>query len=227
MRILVALDHSDRDRIALHECVRLARATNGCAMLVTVVPKPRSLMPGAIREAQAYLHAIRAGLEEQEGILAEERVLKGDPASEITRAAHELEVDLIILVTRGRRGWDKVVLGSVAEAVLTHCRAPIVLLNEATHQIRADEEIEKQSLYLANVIWNRQSKGLCSADEAMEELERIANAGLDRDVLMSTYNELAKEGSASDLLDIEFQLNTLRKFLPNEIATLPAPDEAA
>lgn len=228
MRILVGLDHSDRDRIALHECVRLTRATNGCAMLVTVVPKPRSLVPGAIREAEAYLHAVRAGLEEQEGIMTEEAVLRGDPASELTRAAHKFEVDLVVLVTRGRRGWDKMMLGSVAESVLTHCRAPIVLLNESTHQIRSDEEIQRQSVYVAGVIWNRRMRGLCSEDEALEEIERVAREGLDIDVLTATYAQLAKERSSSDLLDIEFQMNTLRKFMPNEIAGIkPSPEEAA
>ncbi len=227
MRILVALDHSDRDRIALHECVRLARATNGCAMLVTSVPKPRSLVPGAIREAEAYLHAVRVGLEEQAGIVAEECVLRGDPAAEITRAAHKFEVDLVILVTRGRRGWDKMMLGSVAEAVLTNCRAPIVLLNESTHQLRSDEEVERQSVYVAGVIWNRKLRGLCSEDDAIEELERVANAGLDRDVLLATYAQLSKEGASSDLLDIEFQVNTLRKFMPSEIAAIRSTEGAA
>jgi hypothetical protein len=207
--------------------MRLTRATNGCAMLVTCVPKPRSLVPGSIREAEAYLHAVRASLEEQEGVMFEECVLKGDPASEITRAAHKFEVDLVILVTRGRRGWDKMMLGSVAESVLTHCRAPIVLLNEATHQIRSDEEVQRQSVYLAGVIWNRKLRGLCSEEEALEELERIANAGLDRDLLVSTYQQLASAGSSSDLLDIEFQMNTLRKFMPGEVAGLTSPEEAA
>jgi hypothetical protein len=189
-------------------------------MLITVVPKPRSLVPGAIREAEAYLHAVRTGLEEQAGIAAEECVLRGDPASEITRAAHKFEVDLVILVTRGRRGWDKMMLGSVAESVLTNCRAPIVLLNEATHQIQDDEEVQRQSVYVAGVIWNRRLRGLCSEEEAQEELERVANAGLDRDLLAVTYAQLAKQGSSSDLLDIEFQMNTLRKFMPGEIAAI-------
>jgi hypothetical protein len=95
------------------------------------------------------------------------------------------------------------------------------------HPLRADDDVQRQSVYVAGVIWNRRLRGLCSEEDAAEELERVANAGLDRDVLVETYAQLAKEGSSSDLLDIEFQVNTLRKFMPDEIAGIHSTEEAA
>jgi nucleotide-binding universal stress UspA family protein len=223
MRILVALDNSDRDRIALHECARLVKATNGAAMLVSVVPSPRNILPGSIREAEAYLNAVQRGMEEQHNIVAEGIVLKGDPAAEITRIAHKLATDLVILVTRGKRGF---MLSSVAEAVLANCRASLVLINESNHLREQEDDSEKQSAYVASIIWNRKTKGLCSETEALDVLERFANEGLDRDTLLATYNALAKKGSAADLLDFEFQLRTLRRYLPDEVASLDRPQAA-
>ena len=226
MRILVALDNSDRDRIALQECARLVKATNGAAMLVSVVPRPRCMLPGPIREAEGYLHAVQASMQEQQGLSAEGIVLKGDPATEITRIAHKLEADVVIMVTRGRHGF---MLSSTAESVLANCRAPLLLLNQAANMLRSEDEIERQSAYVASVIWNRKAKGLCSEQDALELMERLAARGLDNDVMLTTFQTLAKKGSAADLLDIEFQLRTLRKYLPDEIESFdhPADIEAA
>jgi nucleotide-binding universal stress UspA family protein len=214
VRILVALDHSDRDRLALLECVRLVKATNGAAMLVSVVPSPRCLLPGPVREAQAYLHVVQAGMFEQQGISAEAIVLKGDPADEITRIAHQLEADIIILVTRGRHGF---MLSSTTEAVLANSRAPILLVNEATCVLKHDDEIGKQSTYVATVLWHRKMRGMCSEQDAIEAIERLATEGLNRDVMFATFRELAKKDADVDILDFDFQLRTLRKYLPDEV----------
>jgi nucleotide-binding universal stress UspA family protein len=224
MRILVALDNSDRDRLALRECARLVRATNGAAMLVSVVPRPRCMLPGPIREAEGYLNAVQASLQEQQGITAEGIVLKGDPAAEITRIAHKLEADIVIMVTRGRRG---LLLSSTAESVLANCKAPVLLLNQATNILRTEDQIERQSAYVASVIWNRTIKGLCSEQDALELMDQLAARGLDSEVMLTAFQTLAKKGSAADLLDIEFQLRTLRAYLPDEIQALEQPADTA
>jgi nucleotide-binding universal stress UspA family protein len=217
VRILVALDHSDRDSIALRECARIVKATNGAAMLVSVVPRPRCLMPGPMREAGAYLHAVQAGMQEQHGIQPEGVVLKGDPASEIVRTAHQFEVDMVILVTRGRRGF---MLSSTAEAVLAASRAPVLLVNEATCASLRDDEADKQAAYMASVVWARTVRGVCLPEDALEEIERLARQGLNREVMTATFQSLQKKSADVDLLDLGFQVRTLRRFLPDELDAL-------
>ncbi len=185
-------------------------------MLVSVVPRPKCMLPGPMREAEAYLDAVRAGLEEQ-GLAAEGMVLKGDAATEVTRIAHKLEADLVVLVTRGRHGF---MLSSVAESVLANCRVPLVLLNETNHLLEREDDTEKQSAYVASIVWNRKVRGMCSEPDAYTQIEQLAREGLDRDVMLATYAALSKKGSAADLLDFEFQVRTLRKFLPDEIEAL-------
>jgi nucleotide-binding universal stress UspA family protein len=51
----------------------------------------------------------------------------GDPAEEIVNAAKSERADLIAMSTHGRTGLERLVLGSVAEAVLRRSRVPVLL----------------------------------------------------------------------------------------------------
>jgi nucleotide-binding universal stress UspA family protein len=62
-----------------------------------------------------------------EGIAAEIRIVRGDVAEEILRAAEPGEFDLLAMSTHGRSGPGRWLLGSVAEKVLGQCRIPILL----------------------------------------------------------------------------------------------------
>ena len=54
------------------------------------------------------------------------RVEVGAPASEIVAAAESLGADLVVLGTHGTRGFEHLMLGSVAERVLRMCPAPVL-----------------------------------------------------------------------------------------------------
>ena len=47
---------------------------------------------------------------------------------EIIEFADKEKVDLIILGTRGRTGFKKLLLGSVAEGVVTHSSCPVMVV---------------------------------------------------------------------------------------------------
>ena len=50
----------------------------------------------------------------------------GDVVEEITRAAQEADVDLIVMATRGRDGILDAMRGSVTERVLRDARSPVL-----------------------------------------------------------------------------------------------------
>ncbi len=50
----------------------------------------------------------------------------GDPAREILRVAAENECDLIVMGTHGRTGLERVLMGSVAEAVSRKAPCPVL-----------------------------------------------------------------------------------------------------
>lgn len=57
-------------------------------------------------------------------------VRKGDPASEITAYARENDADVVALGTRGRHGENRLLLGSVAEAVVRTCPVPVLTVRQ-------------------------------------------------------------------------------------------------
>lgn len=224
MKILAPVDQSRRDSIVLPYCVRLARALEATVYLLHVVPLARSLVPKAMREAEAYTQAVTSGLREQ-AVQAEGLVRRGGPSAAIVQVATELPADLIIMVTRGRSGLGRLIVGSVADAVLANCPKPVLLLSEAGNGTRVNEKVYMQSTYVATVIWQRRVKNLCTEEEAQAELERLAALGLDREVLFTTYESHRERGYTSFWMDIDFQLETLRQFFPEAIGSEPTLEE--
>jgi nucleotide-binding universal stress UspA family protein len=57
-----------------------------------------------------------------------EFVQSGKPSAEIVKAAAEWPADLIVIGSHGRRGIERALLGSVAEAVLRHAPCPVLVV---------------------------------------------------------------------------------------------------
>ncbi len=60
----------------------------------------------------------------------EHRLVSGDPAGAITRLAESEGVDMIVLGTHGRTGISRLVMGSVAEAVVRHSPCPVLTFRQ-------------------------------------------------------------------------------------------------
>jgi nucleotide-binding universal stress UspA family protein len=72
-----------------------------------------------LREHQKMLEA--------RGISTQIRIVSGAPAAEILRQAQIGEFDLIAMATHGRKGMDRVLMGSVAEEVVRSSPLPTLL----------------------------------------------------------------------------------------------------
>ena len=60
----------------------------------------------------------------------EHRLVIGDPASEIVAVAKEMGADLIVMGTHGRTGLKRLLMGSVAEAVVRKSLCPVITYRE-------------------------------------------------------------------------------------------------
>ncbi len=83
------------------------------------------------RDAVAYLSAVQRHLEAL-GLSVESEYPVGPASDVILRRARELGVDLIALTTHGRTGVDRMLLGSVAEAVVRRAPCPVLLVRVQT-----------------------------------------------------------------------------------------------
>jgi nucleotide-binding universal stress UspA family protein len=63
-------------------------------------------------------------------VRCEHRMLVGDPATEIVKAADDENVAMIVLGTHGRTGLNRFLMGSVAEQVVRKAKCPVVTLKQ-------------------------------------------------------------------------------------------------
>ncbi len=77
------------------------------------------------KAAQNYLNTTKQHLGDESIQLV---VKDGDFGEVILETATELNVDIIVMGTHGRRGLDKILMGSVAEKVLRHSSIPLFII---------------------------------------------------------------------------------------------------
>jgi nucleotide-binding universal stress UspA family protein len=144
-RILVAIDGSETSKLALDHALQLAKEQHArlrIAHVVEAVGKSIPLMGGYPFDAAALQQTLRddgkellaataANLRGQ--IDAETALLEAQDTTERTaavlaREAQRWEADLIAVGTHGRRGFDRMFLGSVAESLIRVAPAPVLLV---------------------------------------------------------------------------------------------------
>ncbi|GGL39202.1 universal stress protein UspA [Halarchaeum grantii] len=62
----------------------------------------------------------------EEGIDVVTAVVNGTPAHEIVTYANEHDIDLVVMATHGRRGVERVLLGSTTERVVRRANVPVL-----------------------------------------------------------------------------------------------------
>lgn len=67
------------------------------------------------------------------GCRSEIVVQKGFVQEAILKLAEDQSVDLIVMGTHGRRGWDRLMMGSVTESVLRKARCPVLAVRKPAH----------------------------------------------------------------------------------------------
>jgi nucleotide-binding universal stress UspA family protein len=130
--ILHPTDFSIRSRSAFDLACALARDYG--ARLVVLHIKPPQLAGGEVHalittpaEVAEELRGELDSFQPQDASTKIERVLKeGDAATEILRMAKEISSDLIVMGTHGRTGLDRLLMGSVAEAVSRQAHCPVL-----------------------------------------------------------------------------------------------------
>ena len=137
--VLVAYDGSPEAELALAHAVAIAQASRARLALVTVVPPPPLLswqapggMKGVHESEQAELDVrLRAAADRvPDDLSLTTRLLDGDPAREILRAAREGDHDVIVMGSRGRGRVTTALLGSVSNHVMHDAEVPVIVVHK-------------------------------------------------------------------------------------------------
>ncbi len=134
--ILVPLDHSDKDAVAIAHAAALARVHGSTLHLIHVEEGVTSQFFGAqsstaeIHHGEQYFRSIVDALS-KDGIAAELTVAHcNSPRREIVRIAKEIRPDLVIMGAHGHRGLKDLIFGNTINAVRHEISAPVLVVSD-------------------------------------------------------------------------------------------------
>jgi nucleotide-binding universal stress UspA family protein len=141
--ILVPVDGSDTAQTAVGKAISLAQAYSSQVTVIYVIdPYPftgvgtdfaygqAEYLSAATAEAHVAVKSAkeaftRAGVTVDTSVIESHSIWRG-----IVEAGATLEADLIVMGSHGRSGLEKLVLGSVAQAVLSHTKLPVLVVRD-------------------------------------------------------------------------------------------------
>jgi nucleotide-binding universal stress UspA family protein len=143
-RIAVAVDGSDTSIMALNEAVKLAKLTGASVLLLHVCEEMpfvwnvdgmtsmpmTDLSHDLVETGKKLLHQDKVRVEES-GISAETKLVEdysGRIGAVISAEAESWLADLLVVGTHGRKGLDRILMGSVAEGVMRTASMPLLLV---------------------------------------------------------------------------------------------------
>ncbi len=148
--ILFPTDFSHTGDAALKLATSLARDSNATLHIVHVEEPPKAYGGG-----EMYYGMIEPDTEQQQKMLlevkptdpdvkCEHHLISGEPAKALARFAKENDVDLIVMGTHGRTGLMRLLMGSVAEAVVRRAHCPVLTYRQP-HDEHKEQTAETQS----------------------------------------------------------------------------------
>jgi nucleotide-binding universal stress UspA family protein len=140
-RILLPTDGSELALRGAKLGIELAKSCGASVFALHIVPPFHSVsytaemitatqavyLEGAVERAERYLAEVR-DLASKAGVPCDSGHLIGDtPGEWIVQEAQRRQCDLIVMASHGRRGFDKLMLGSEAQKVLQTSPVPVLV----------------------------------------------------------------------------------------------------
>ncbi|SEQ26253.1 universal stress protein [Giesbergeria anulus] len=141
--ILVPVDGSPTSMLAVNKAIGLAKAFGSAVTALYVLdPYPftgvgadfaygqAQYLSAATAEANAALEAVRQAMHEAQ-IEAQVLIGEGHAVHEgVVQAIEKTGADLVVMGSHGRRGLEKLMLGSVAQRVLSAVHIPVLVVRQ-------------------------------------------------------------------------------------------------
>jgi nucleotide-binding universal stress UspA family protein len=140
-KILVATDFSQHASAAVRLATELAKAAGDCELRLLHV---LDLVPYSLPDGMPIYDAVtltrvrddatrRLSEQKQEALKSgvrrvEATLLDGQPSYQIVRVAADWDAGVIVIGTHGRRGFSRLLLGSVAERVVRKAHCPVLVV---------------------------------------------------------------------------------------------------
>jgi nucleotide-binding universal stress UspA family protein len=140
--LLAAIDGSNLSEPVVAAATRFASMIRGSEIhLVHVTDGPVSPERPRFEKAWSLIHEHARSISER-GVRVIGHIAVGEPSREVVQVGANVDADWIFVGTHGRTGLNRVILGSVAEAVVRHAGCPVLVVRPKKHPAREVPEIE-------------------------------------------------------------------------------------
>ncbi|MDK2892745.1 universal stress protein [Methanohalophilus sp.] len=139
-KILIATDGSEQNRRAINYGIELARLSEAKVYVIYVVDTASfesipmdggwEMMYELLEKEGREITDTVSDMIKENNIDVESRVLEGHPSHEIIEFAENNDIDLIVMGTHGKSGFDRFLLGSVAEKVTRNSKVPVMVVRD-------------------------------------------------------------------------------------------------
>jgi nucleotide-binding universal stress UspA family protein len=142
-KIIVPVDFSVGDDSVVRMALSMARDFDAHVIVAHVEEPPLTYAAGEMYygvptpERPELRNMLEGVVPANPGVELELRLVTGDPAMAIVELAEEENADMIIMGTHGRTGLTRLVMGSVAEAVVRRANCPVLTCRIPVHQMAA------------------------------------------------------------------------------------------
>ena len=139
--IVVPTDFSTASDAVLPHAEALAKQKSASLLILHVEEPPLAYGAGELYyglpepSSERILAMLEAVKPSDPTVPFTHRLTMGDPAGEIVRIAQEEGADMIVLGTHGRTGMTRMVMGSVAEAVVRRAPCPVLVYRTAVEKL--------------------------------------------------------------------------------------------
>jgi nucleotide-binding universal stress UspA family protein len=137
-KILIPIDGSDYSMRAAEYGVNVAKLLNAEITILYVIDlvaldqiarmsEKENVENELKQDGERYLKYVQ-GVAQKENVKASLLLAKGRPYEQIVHVAKGLKMELIVIGTYGKRGAERILLGSVAERVIEYATCPVLVV---------------------------------------------------------------------------------------------------
>ncbi|HKZ80943.1 MAG TPA: universal stress protein [Pyrinomonadaceae bacterium] len=233
--ILFPTDFTQHARAALKYAAAFARSGGGRVVLFSVqsgrVPANLLTLPEHVFEEQdkRWLLDLRSEVRELladplfDGLEVEPVIVEGEPAPEIARAVREYEIDLVTVVTHGRKGLSRALWGSTAEEIIAEAPCPVLTIRPPQHDF-VEHRGSHSEIHLNRVLLATNFRpSSAAATQVTTQLAKKTGAELHAIYVIGDYLEqisvMFPEGGLT-------ALSRLRSYVQERMAQLAREDAA-